>query len=253
MQHREILQSELRGLDGDLYLCHLFAPASSRDGLLILYRLYADIARIPYDVSDPMIGAIRLQWWRDMLDGLGESVPLQTGGAKRQGAPIMEALHEWQAGRGNGFDKSTLLRLIDGRESALGGGENASRTFNEIETEARCVGPALMQLSCSALNALNVAPTDLDDLLMQAGTGFELMRLVSAGDDIALQVATQAHEKLSTAATIFNALPRGLRKKLLPVFLPIGLAKRHAQAYPRRKSLLAYQLVLLKMAFIGKI
>ena len=56
----ELLRQELRGLDSDLYLCHLFAPAEKRGALLTLYHLYADIARIPASVSDPMVGAIRL-------------------------------------------------------------------------------------------------------------------------------------------------------------------------------------------------
>ena len=68
--NEELLRQELRGLDGDLYLCHLFAPVDKRAALLTLYHLYADIARIPATVSDPMVGAIRLQWWRDLLDAV---------------------------------------------------------------------------------------------------------------------------------------------------------------------------------------
>ena len=68
--NEELLRQELRGSDGDLYLCHLFASADKRAALLTLYHLYADIARIPATVSDPMVGAIRLQWWRDLLDAV---------------------------------------------------------------------------------------------------------------------------------------------------------------------------------------
>ena len=100
-----LLRQELRGLDGDLYLCHLFAPAAQRARLLTLYHLYADIARIPASVSDPMVGAIRLQWWRDLLDAVAN------GDAR--GTPIGEAL------LAQPIAKDRMLPLIDGREAAL--------------------------------------------------------------------------------------------------------------------------------------
>ena len=62
-----ILRTQLRANDGDLYLCHLFTPADKRLRMLALYAAYTEIARIPSEVSEPMVGAIRLQWWRDVL------------------------------------------------------------------------------------------------------------------------------------------------------------------------------------------
>ena len=62
-----ILRTQLRVNDGDLYLCHLFTPADKRLRMLALYAAYTEIARIPSEVSEPMVGAIRLQWWRDAL------------------------------------------------------------------------------------------------------------------------------------------------------------------------------------------
>lgn len=224
----ETLRQELRGLDGDLYLCHLFAPGDKRDALLTLYHFYADIARIPASVSDPMIGAIRLQWWRDLLDSIADG--------ESRGAPIGEALLV------HFFEKAALMPLIDGREAALGEG---ARTLEQLEQEAGQIGPALMQLGANLLQA--DAP---QELLAEAGTGFELMRLVPQAGEA---VAARAHEKLQAACLAFNKLPRPQRKQLLPVFLPVGLAKLHAAHFPRPKSLLHYQLALLKMAFIGKL
>jgi hypothetical protein len=224
----ETLRQELRGLDGDLYLCHLFAPAESRDALLVLYHLYADIARIPSLVSDPMIGAIRLQWFRDLLDAVAEG--------ESRGAPIGEALLV------HPLPRDQALPLIDGREAAL---QDGARNLQELETEAQIIGPALMRASAQLLKA------DADEgLLAQAGTGFELMRLVPP-DGAA--VAARAADYLQAACHAFNALPRAHRKKLLPIFLPVGLARRHAVHFPHTKSLLRYQLSLLKMALFGKL
>lgn len=237
-EQTDILRQELRGLDGDLYLCHLFAPAACRAQIMILYRIYADIARIPSDVSEPMLGAIRLQWWRDLLDALERG--------ETRGVPIAKAvLPFW----GHPFGKAQILPLIDGRDEALTREQEA--TVNELEKEAATIGPALMKLTCAALKA-NAS----EEMLIVAGTGFELMRLVPQHKEDAEEgeeVAKRAFEKLSEASILFNALPRADRKALLPAFMPIGLAKRQAQAYPKHKSLLRYQLSLLKMALIGKI
>ena len=229
----DMLREEMRGLDGDLYLCHLFAPADKRDALLTLYYCYADIARIPASVSEEMIGAIRLQWWRDLLDAAAKGYD--------RGAPIGAALTIFPA------EHAKLLPLIDGREAAL---PEATRTGDELEAEAATVGAALMALACRILTDDDDGATDLSELLDTAGTGFELMRLVPQ-DGAA--VAQRAAALLTAACQDFNCLPRKQRKKLLPAFLPIGLARRQAMAYPRQKSLLAYQFSLLKMALIGKV
>lgn len=224
----ETLRQELRGLDGDLYLCHLFAPAEKRNALLTLYHLYADIARIPQTVSEPMIGAIRLQWWRDLLDGVAEG--------ESRGAPIGEAL------LAHPLAKEAVMPLIDGREAALPEG---TRSLEELEAEAAQVGPALIRLSVDVMQA--EAPAGL---IEKAGTGFELMRLVPHMGDA---VAARAAELLQAACADVNRLPRAQRKALLPVFLPVGLARRHAAHYPHSKSLLRYQLSLLKMALLGRL
>ena len=52
-----ILRTQLRANDGDLYLCHLFTPADKRLRMLALYAAYTEIARIPSEVSEPMVRA----------------------------------------------------------------------------------------------------------------------------------------------------------------------------------------------------
>lgn len=228
MAEFETLRQELRGLDGDLYLCHLFAPAAKRDALLTLYHLYADVARVPASVTEQMIGAIRLQWWRDLLDAVEAGETL--------GTPIGEALLLCH------LDRMAVLPLIDGREAAL---SQKARNLQEIENEAAIVGPAFLSLSVEIMQAK--AP---NSLLTSAGTGFELMRLVPHEGHA---VAARARSLLQAACKEFNQLPRKQRKQLLAIFLPIGLAKRHADHFPQNKGLLRYQFSILKMAFLGKL
>lgn len=58
---------EVRRLDHDRFLCALFAPADARRGLLALYAFNLELARIAETVSEPFLGHMRLQWWRDAL------------------------------------------------------------------------------------------------------------------------------------------------------------------------------------------
>jgi phytoene synthase len=62
----------LRHSDPVAYLSVLFAPARHRQALAGLWAYRAELSRIADVVSDPMPGEIRLQWWRDVVTGVGE-------------------------------------------------------------------------------------------------------------------------------------------------------------------------------------
>ncbi|KQO70416.1 MULTISPECIES: phytoene/squalene synthase family protein [unclassified Methylobacterium] len=55
--------------DPDRYFATLFAPASARPHLFALIAFSLTIARTREAASNPMAGEIRLQWWRDALQG----------------------------------------------------------------------------------------------------------------------------------------------------------------------------------------
>jgi NADH dehydrogenase [ubiquinone] 1 alpha subcomplex assembly factor 6 len=57
----------LRRHDADRYLTALFAPGERREALFALYAFNLEIARMREAVSEPMMGLIRLQWWRDAI------------------------------------------------------------------------------------------------------------------------------------------------------------------------------------------
>lgn len=56
-------------VDKDRYLATLFAPADKRPHVNALYAFSFEIARVREVVSDPLPGEVRLQWWRDLLEG----------------------------------------------------------------------------------------------------------------------------------------------------------------------------------------
>jgi phytoene synthase len=61
--------------DRERYLTALFAQSSAQPALFVLLAANHEIAKTAEVVSEPMIGAIRLQWWRDSLDGIEAGTP----------------------------------------------------------------------------------------------------------------------------------------------------------------------------------
>jgi phytoene synthase len=59
----------VREADKDRFLTALFAPAAQRPALFALYAFNAEIARVRGVAHEPMPGEIRLQWWREVLEG----------------------------------------------------------------------------------------------------------------------------------------------------------------------------------------
>src|SRR6184192_565741 len=57
----------VRRHDRDRYQTALFAPADRREALFALYAFNYEIARVRELVSQPMLGQIRLQWWREAV------------------------------------------------------------------------------------------------------------------------------------------------------------------------------------------
>jgi 15-cis-phytoene synthase len=63
-----VLRDSARAGDLDRYLAAMLAPRPARADLIALTAFLGEIARIPEVVSEPMMGEIRLQWWRDVLE-----------------------------------------------------------------------------------------------------------------------------------------------------------------------------------------
>jgi len=59
----------VRAADKDRYLATLFAPAEKRGPLFALYAFDSEIASVRERAREPMPGEIRLQWWRDVING----------------------------------------------------------------------------------------------------------------------------------------------------------------------------------------
>jgi phytoene synthase len=99
----------VRRHDRDRFLTGLFAPADRRDDLYALYAFNLEIARVRELVSEPMLGQIRLQWWRDTIDDhyAGHGSNHEVGGALGRAIAA------------RGLDRAPFDALIDAREFDL--------------------------------------------------------------------------------------------------------------------------------------
>ena len=59
----------VRRHDPDRFLTALFAPAERREALLTLYAFNHELARAREVASEPPMALIRLQWWREVVEG----------------------------------------------------------------------------------------------------------------------------------------------------------------------------------------
>ena len=58
----------VRRHDRDRYQTALFAPSDRREALFALYAFNYEVARVREAVTTPMLGQIRLQWWREVIE-----------------------------------------------------------------------------------------------------------------------------------------------------------------------------------------
>src|ERR1700721_1302405 len=69
------LVETVRRYDRDRFLATLFAPASLRPDLWALLAFNLETARVREVVSQPILGQIRLQWWRDAIEEIYDGKP----------------------------------------------------------------------------------------------------------------------------------------------------------------------------------
>lgn len=101
------LGEQVRRFDRDRFITTLMAPPARREALFALYAFNIEVARIAELVREPLLGRIRLQWWRDSL------ASVSAGG--RPPSPIMAALADAMAACG--LDLSRLDRILDTHEA----------------------------------------------------------------------------------------------------------------------------------------
>lgn len=167
----EYCAQEVRNHDPDRWLTALFAPDAKRPALMALYAFNTEIARARESVSQPMIGQIRLQWWREAWDGIVLDQP--------RAHPIVQALHTHL----RQLDVADAYALIEARERDMDPAPMAD--LPALLTYAETTSAPLMRLAVAALGGdLTV---DLRAAIQLAGTAYALVGISRATPHLALQ------------------------------------------------------------------
>jgi 15-cis-phytoene synthase len=239
----------VRAHDFARYATTLFAPVAQRRALLALYAFNVEILRVREQVSQPLPGEIRMQWWTDMLAGAGH------GGV--EGNPVAAEL--LLAIRNHRLPVERLSRLIDEHQfdlyndpmptmAALDGylGDTSSALFSLGADIAGLQSPEIEHLARHAGLAQGIAqviaalPRDASrrqlfvplQLLEQHGSGME--EVFAGRQTPTLRAALdrligEARAHLKTALALLENAPPEVR----PVFLQLSLVARDLERMAR--------------------
>lgn len=143
--HAAACLAMLRETDRDRYLACLLSPEEKRGSLAALYAFNAEIARVRDVVREPLPGEIRLQWWRDLLEGgaAGDSTgnPLAAG--------LIETVERYR------LPRQTLIAMTEARIFDLY--DDALPDRNALEGYAGETASALIQLASLVLSQEDAA------------------------------------------------------------------------------------------------
>jgi phytoene synthase len=234
------------------YASALFVPPGQRRALLALYAFNVEISRVREQVSQPLPGEMRLQWWNDMLAGTGH------GGIEGNpvAAELQLVIQSWH------LPVERLSRLIDEHQFDLYNdpmptmaalesylNDTASALFSlgagiagdqsdQIEHLARHAGLAQGIAQVMAALPRDASRRQLfvpQQVLQQHGSGMEE---VFAGRQtpnlraVLRQLINEARGHLQTAFTLLASVPPEVR----PVFLPLALVARDLEQMSRADS-----------------
>lgn len=124
----ESIDARIQRVDEDRWISSRYAAEADRRKLIVLYAFVYELARVRTVVSEPGLGAIRFQWWRDALDEISKGLAPRQHDVVRAIAQLL-------------LPVPPLVKLIDGYEHAF---EAQDRS---LEPEGR-----LMLLACFLLD-----------------------------------------------------------------------------------------------------
>ncbi|QRM42076.1 phytoene/squalene synthase family protein [Rhizobium sp. BG4] len=238
--NQEICLAMLRDNDRDRYLASLLSPEDKRAALVALYAFNAELAKVRDLVHEPLPGEVRMQYWRDLLEGSAH-------GSTEANPVAAELLTAIEAHR---LPRQTLINMIEARifdlyddpmesRSALEGyaGETASAL---IQLASLVLSPEDAAKSADAAGHAGVAQAIAGMLLLMPlhrhrGQVYIPLEILSAtGLDRDSFLAGEDKARISAAIEAFAGLGRDhlakaraatLPASVFPAFLPATIAE----------------------------
>jgi 15-cis-phytoene synthase len=238
----EACEAMVKAADPDRYIAALFAPNARRRFLFALYAFNLEIARVAESVSQPMLGEIRLQWWRETVEEARAGKPRNHDVARALSATLAEVDLPFDL-----FDAMLEARIFDSSTDTVD-------TLEALETYADASSGNLMRLAALALHG-----DTHDALAREAGIAYALTGLIRARPFHAARDKTYLPESLVSDATaslrIRLAAARRLPKpgRALPAFLPAATCALYMVAPDSHVPLYRRQLAMLRASLRGTI
>ncbi len=145
--------AQLKEVDPDRCRAAVFGAKVQREALELLYAFHYELAKVPELVSEPMIGQIRYQWWRDALAEIYERRAVRQHEIATPLAALLTS---------RDIPRFWCDQLIDGRERDLDSTPFGS--LAEAKGYCRQTSGVLMQIAVKVLGAEpNEAVLDLGE------------------------------------------------------------------------------------------
>lgn len=129
----------VRRADRDRFIATLFAPAHNRDALHALYAFNVEVAQVRDRAREAAPGEIRLQWWREVLQGErhGEAM------ASPLAASLVKTIEAYR------LPVAAILALLEARRFDLY--DEPMRTVAELEDYALKTTSAVIAMAAQIL------------------------------------------------------------------------------------------------------
>ena len=230
----------VRRHDPDRFLASLFAPADKRETLFTLYAFNHELARAREVAREPMMALIRLQWWREVVEGTAKQHEVAT--------PLRQAL---DAGLLRAED---LLPIIEGREAE-------AEPIGTIAEWVACLRATAGGVAVAAGHVLLPVRGDCDLAVRELGAAYGLAGSLRYATSAAGQGRCLLPVDMPPAALARLGLEmlqtgsaRKLPRQVVPAVLPAVLARRDllrpAWTGPRG---LGDRLAVVRAAITGRI
>ncbi len=199
----------VRRHDPDRYFCALFAPAAHRETLFTLIAFNHELARACEVTREPGLALIRLQWWREVVEGAQRTHEVAT--------PLHAALVS------GALQSENLLAMVDARET------EAEAEFPTLAAWSAWLDRGAGSLAVAAAQALG-APAAALGRIRDLGAGYgiagqlrNLGALAAAGRCL-LPQDLLAQNGLSTDAVVAGVPSKALQPVLTQIS-QAGLAR----------------------------
>ena len=208
------LINNLKSVDPDRYRSALFADKAGRERLMTLYAFHAELAKVPELVSEPMLGEIRYQWWRDCIEEIYAGGPVRK---HEVATPLTDVL------RASDMPRFWVDRLIDGRARDL----DPQPFANVDAARSYCAQTSgvLMQM------AVHVLGGEADDGVLAAGEAWGLTGIARSWRYYTNGMLSEIEFKEVCEAA--NAAHKRARTELADIAAPAFPAVAYAALVPK--------------------